>query len=103
MDVLKLATNPDVIGDLYYSRWQNLPSPAFSALQGSRADSLLTRVSEMIASGRARPSIPEYVKVSRQLQRMFRDAISGDEPADDIVSRTARFISVVAELPCRSG
>jgi hypothetical protein len=56
----------------------------------------------MIASGRARPSIPEYVKVSRQLQRMFEAAIFGGEPVDDIVSRTARFIGVVAELPCRS-
>ncbi|MGD2143140.1 MAG: extracellular solute-binding protein [Anaerolineae bacterium] len=102
MDVLKLATDPDVIGDLYRSTRQNLPNPSFNAMLGSDADALTTRVSEMIASGRARPSIPEYVKVSRQLQRMFEAAISGDEPVDDIVARTAEFIGVIAELPCQS-
>ncbi|MGD2178617.1 MAG: extracellular solute-binding protein [Anaerolineae bacterium] len=102
VDVLKLATDPAVIGDLYRSTRQNLPNPSFNAVQGARADPLLARVSDMIASGRARPSIPEYVKVSRQLQRMFEAAIFGGEPVDDIVSRTARFIGVVAELPCRS-
>jgi ABC-type glycerol-3-phosphate transport system substrate-binding protein len=100
-DVVELATDPEVIGNLYHARWQNLPSPAFNALQDSYVDSLLTRVSGMIASGRARPSIPEYVKVSRQLQSMFEAVISGGEPADDTVPRTARFISVIVELPCR--
>jgi ABC-type glycerol-3-phosphate transport system substrate-binding protein len=102
MDVLRLATDPHVIGDLYRSMRQNLPNPSFNAVQGPNAGSLLTQVSQMIAAGRARPSIPEYVKVSRQLQRMFEVGISGREPVDDIVSRTARFIGVVAELPCRS-
>jgi ABC-type glycerol-3-phosphate transport system substrate-binding protein len=102
MDVLQLATDPDVISDLYRSTRQNLPNPSFSAMQGSDADPLPTRVSEMVASGRARPSIPEYVKVSRQLQGMFEAAISGGEPVDDIVSTTGKFIGVVAELPCQS-
>jgi ABC-type glycerol-3-phosphate transport system substrate-binding protein len=102
MDVLRLATDPDVIGDLYRSARQNLPNPSFSAVEGPSAKLLLAQVSQMIAAGRARPSIPEYVKVSRQLQRMFEVGISGREPVDDIVSRTARFIGVIAELPCRS-
>jgi ABC-type glycerol-3-phosphate transport system substrate-binding protein len=102
MDILKLATDPDVIGDLYRSRRQTLPNPSFNPMPAARTESLLTRVSEMIMSGRARPSIPEYVKVSRQLQRMFEAAISGVEPVDDIVSRTAKFIGVITEIPCRS-
>jgi maltose-binding protein MalE len=100
-DVLKLATDPDVIGHLYRSARENLPSLSTSATRGPDADPLLMRVSEMIASGRARPSIPEYVKVSRQLQRMFETAISGSEPVDDVVLRTAKFIGVVSELPCQ--
>jgi maltose-binding protein MalE len=102
MDVLKLATDSDVIGDLFRSTRQHLPNPSFKAMLGPNADPLLTRISEMIALGRARPSIPQYVKVSRQLQRMFEAAISGGEPVDDIVSTTAKFIGVVAELPCQS-
>jgi hypothetical protein len=55
----------------------------------------------MIASGRARPSIPEYVKISRQLQGMFETAISTTASIDEIVRRTAEFIGVISERPCR--
>jgi maltose-binding protein MalE len=103
MDVLQLATDPDVISDLYRSGQQNLPNPAFNLVQGVEPDPLLKLVTEMIASGRARPAIPEYVKVSRQLQGMFEAAISGEDTVEDIVQRTAEFVSVIAELPCDSG
>jgi hypothetical protein len=33
---------------------------------------------------------------------MFQAAISGGEPVDDIVARTAKFIGVIAELPCQA-
>jgi hypothetical protein len=57
----------------------------------------------MIALGRARPSIPEYVKVSRQLQSMFETAISTTASIDEIVRRTAEFIGAISERPCRLG
>jgi hypothetical protein len=50
----------------------------------------------MVASGRARPSIPEYFKVSRQLQAMFEAAISDSAPVEEIVRRTAEFVSVIS-------
>ena len=101
-DVLKLATDPDVIGDLYRTARQSTPNPHSGSLPGSDTDPLLKKVSQMVASGRARPSIPEYVKVSRQLQRMFETTISSAEPIDDIVQRTSEFIGVIADLPCRA-
>lgn len=100
-EVLQVATDPDVVGDLYCSMWLSLPGPAFDSRLDPEADSLLTQVSQMIAGGRARPSIPEYVKVSRQLQAMFEATISGDDPVEQIVRRTTEFISVITELPCQ--
>lgn len=99
MDVLKVATDPNVVGDLYRSMLQSSPSPSFNALLTPNADPLLRWTSRMIASGCARPSIPEYVKVSRQLQAMFEAAISETTPVDEIVRRTAEFISVISERP----
>jgi predicted patatin/cPLA2 family phospholipase len=55
----------------------------------------------MIAAGRARPSIPEYYKVSRQLQAMFEAATSDSVPVDDSVRRAAEFIAVISERPYR--
>ena len=108
MDVLKVATDPDVVGDLYRSMLQSSPGPSFNVLDGQRspteppdAEPLLTWTSHMIASGRARPSISEYIKVSRQLQAMFETAVSETAPVDEIVRRAAQFISVISERPCQ--
>jgi ABC-type glycerol-3-phosphate transport system substrate-binding protein len=99
MDVLRVAISPSIIGDLYCSMLQNSPCPSFRDFISPEAEPLLTQTSRMIASGRARPSIPEYVKVSRQLQAMFEAAISGTAPVDEIVQRTSEYVSVISERP----
>ena len=42
----------------------------------------------------------EYFKVSRLLQAMFEDAISGTRSLEEIMRRTAEFVGVITELPC---
>jgi len=101
MDVLKTVTDPNVVGMLYRSILQNLPSPSFNALLNPETDPLLTQTSRMIASGHARPAIPEYVKISRQLQSLFEATLSNSAPIDDIVHRTAEFIGAISERPCQ--
>lgn len=95
MEVLRSAIHPDVVGDLYCSMLQSLPCLSFDAFLSPQAEPLLTRVSSMIAAGRARPSIPGYFRVSRQLQAMFEAAIADSAPVDDIVRRAAEFIGVI--------
>jgi ABC-type glycerol-3-phosphate transport system substrate-binding protein len=99
MDVIRLATDSDVMGDLFRSTRQNLPIASFNARLGPDASPLLARIAEMTASARARPSIPGHVKISRQLQAMFAEAISGTAPIDEIAQRTATFIGVISERP----
>lgn len=96
MNVLKLAIRPDVVGDLYRSMLQNSACPSFDNFLGPEAEPLLTQTASMIAGGHARPSIPEYFKVSRQLQSMFEAAISETAPVGEIVRRTAEFIGVIS-------
>jgi multiple sugar transport system substrate-binding protein len=102
VEVLKLAVRPGTVGELYRSLLQNSPYLSFDGFINPKADPLLTQVSRLIASGRARPSTPEYFKVSRQLQAMFESAISSTKPIDQIAQRTAEFLSVITELPCQS-
>jgi multiple sugar transport system substrate-binding protein len=96
IDILKAATDPHVVGDLYHAMLQDSACPSFNDFLSPGADPLLTKTSCMIASGRPRPSIPEYFKVSRQLQAMFEAAISDSTPVDEIVRRAAEFISVIS-------
>jgi maltose-binding protein MalE len=99
MDVLRVAISPNIIGDLYCSMQQNSPCPSFRDLISLQAEPLLAQTSRMIASGRARPSIPDYIKVSRQLQAMFEAVISSNTPVDEIVQRTTEYVSVISERP----
>ncbi|MDY6875766.1 MAG: extracellular solute-binding protein [Chloroflexota bacterium] len=97
LDVLKTAISPDVTGDMYRAILQNSPCPSFNDFLSPEAETLLTRVSRMIESGFARPSVPGYFRVSRQLQAMFEAAISDSMPIDEIVRRKAELISVISE------
>jgi ABC-type glycerol-3-phosphate transport system substrate-binding protein len=96
MEVLQTAVSHEVVGELYRSMLQSSPSSSFNAFFDPETDPLLTQISAMIASGRARPSIPEYFRVSVQLQAMFEAAISGSTPVDEITRRTAEFVSVIS-------
>jgi hypothetical protein len=78
---------------------QNSPCPSFRDFISPEAEPLLAQTSRMIASGRARPSIPEYVKVSRQLQAMFEAVITSTTPIDEIAQRTTEYVSVISERP----
>ena len=101
MDVLRTAVSPSTIGDLYRSMLQSLPNPSFNDLITPDAEPLLAQVARMIASGRARPAIPEYFKVSRQLQAMFEAVFATAAPVEEISRRTAEFIGAISERPCR--
>ncbi len=101
MEVLRFATDPAQVGESYRELLQVLPNPSFNRLVSPNGAPLLAWVSEMIPLGRARPSIPEYVKVSRQLQAMFERTFSDPMPIEALVRRTAEFISVICEVPCR--
>jgi multiple sugar transport system substrate-binding protein len=105
MMALRLATDPEIVGGLYCSMLQSSPRLSFDEvlnLETDESDVLLRQTSRMIASGRARPSIPEYFKVSHQLQAMFEAAISSAKPIDELTRRTAEFISVLTGRPFRS-
>jgi len=101
MDLLRVATDPAIVGELFRTMWYNSPNPSFNETLSPDSEPLLAWTGRMLASGRARPSIPEYVKVSRQLQAMFEAAIAETVPIDQIARRAAEFIGVISERPCR--
>lgn len=92
LDILRLAVKPEIVGEVYDAMMLSLP---YIPPEGGRGNPLLTNLSKMIMSGRARPLIPEYVIISRQLQSMFEAAVSGSAPVDEIVHRAAEFIGLV--------
>ncbi|MCX8066239.1 MAG: extracellular solute-binding protein [Anaerolineae bacterium] len=102
MEVLRFATDPVRIGERYRELLQILPNPSFNRMISSNEMPFLAWVAGMMPLGRARPSIPEYVKVSRQLQMMFERTFSEPMSVEMLARRTAEFISVICEMPCRA-
>ncbi len=101
VDLIKLATTQEVVGDLYRSLLLSSPSPTFNACAVVEPASLLAQTSRLVATSRARPSISEYARVSRQLQVLFEAALTASAPLDELVSRAAEFIGVLVERPVR--
>jgi ABC-type glycerol-3-phosphate transport system substrate-binding protein len=99
-ELLRVASNAQVVGNVYRSVLLASASPSFNAALPAGGELPLNVVTQMVAYGRARPSIPDYVRVSRQLRAMFESAISTSIPVEEIVYRCAQFIAVISERPC---
>lgn len=101
MEVIRFATDPQRVSGYYREMLQILPRPSFNRMVAADTEPLLAWVSEKIAWGRARPSIPDYARVSRQLQRMFETTISEATPVEQITRHTAERIAVITDMVCR--
>jgi hypothetical protein len=98
-DLLQMATDPDYVGSLNRSMLQNSPRPSFDAYLDRERDGFLSQVSQMVVTGRARPSVTEYHLVSRRLQDMFEATLASTDPVEEIVQRADEFIRVVGDRP----
>lgn len=101
MEVLRFATEASELAPYYRALLQILPHSSFNQHVASREAPLLSWVAEHMASGYSRPAIPDYIKVSRQLQLMFESLFSEATPVEALTRRTAEFISVLTEMPRR--
>jgi ABC-type glycerol-3-phosphate transport system substrate-binding protein len=102
MGILKLAADKDLIADFCRMTYQNSPRPSMRDVFTPDVSPLLSKTSRLLGAARARPVMPEYVKVSAQLQTMFEAVITNTASCGDAVRRAAEFIGAIAGLPLRS-
>jgi hypothetical protein len=100
-DLLEVALDPLVVGDLYRSLMAASPHWDYRGNAGVVMRALSEVTLRGLSAARARPRFLDYFKVSRQLQTMFELALSSTMPIEDIVQQTAQFISVISERPCQ--
>jgi ABC-type glycerol-3-phosphate transport system substrate-binding protein len=63
------------------------------------ADSFLVETARIARDAQIRPPIPEYARVSAQLQRMVADVLAGRRTPGEAVARTAELIAAITGLP----
>jgi ABC-type glycerol-3-phosphate transport system substrate-binding protein len=100
LGLLKTATRGDLILDFCRLTLQQTPRPSLRTVFSRQSEPFLAETAQFLSAARARPPIPDYAKVSRQLQRMFDLVLTTDTPIPEIVARTSEFISVISEVPC---
>ncbi|MBN1179442.1 MAG: extracellular solute-binding protein [Anaerolineae bacterium] len=102
MGLLETAMRPDLMLDFCRLTWQQTPRVSFARYFGATAEAFLSHTARMLALARARPALPEYAKVSRQIQHMIEAVLTTDRAIPEIVARTSEFISVISDVPCHT-
>ncbi|NJJ39549.1 extracellular solute-binding protein [Paenibacillus apii] len=99
MEILKIVTGPELMKEFVVDTAQN--SPRISVTEGLDKDKdwFLAETGKFLYDANVRPVIPEYAKVSEQIQKMIESAVSGKTPADQAVTEAAKAISDVTGLP----
>lgn len=99
LEIVKLVTGPDLMYEFNAATGQNPPRQSVVEKLDPEENWLLVETSEMLYQARVRPIIPEYAKVSEQLQIMMEQAVSGQMSAADAVAKAAEAISIITGLP----
>ena len=99
IEILKLAAHKDRVAEYGPMTHQN-PSRSFiREVFTPNGTSSLSKTSRLLSAARARPSTPDYFKVSEQLQNMFERVITNVAPAEQTVRQAAEFIGAITGLP----
>lgn len=103
LELIARANRPDILV-AYCARTGQHPGmrSATEALEHEH-EPFLTRTAALFAHARPRWPIPEYSRVSFQLQRMFESAIRGELDPEQAVARAATVIAGITGLPERGG
>jgi ABC-type glycerol-3-phosphate transport system substrate-binding protein len=101
LELVARATRPDVLKDFCIQTGQNPATISGAVAIEQHDEPFLSATSHMFAYARPRWPIPEYTRVSLQIQRMFESAITGELEPDAAVARAATVIAGITGLPER--
>jgi ABC-type glycerol-3-phosphate transport system substrate-binding protein len=101
MDILKLAADENLSAGFGLTTFLDSSRTPGRGVFTSHVFPLSSKTSRLLSAARARPSTPEYFKVSKQLQAMFESVITNTASAEQAVRRAAEFIGAITGLPLR--
>jgi multiple sugar transport system substrate-binding protein len=101
MDILKLAVEKNLSAGFGLTTYVDSLGTRSRGVFTPHAFPLSSKTSRLLRAARARPSTPEYFKVSKQLQVMFESVITNTTSAEHAVRRAAEFIGAITGLPLR--
>jgi ABC-type glycerol-3-phosphate transport system substrate-binding protein/DNA-binding transcriptional regulator YhcF (GntR family) len=101
LELVARANRPDVLKDYCAVTGQHAATISATRALEHAHEPFLTGTATLFAHARPRWPIPEYTRVSLQLQRMFESAILGELDPAESVARAATVIAGITGLPER--
>jgi multiple sugar transport system substrate-binding protein len=102
LDLVKRLVASDLLTAFNRATGQVPPRRSIIERLDPQLDDFLVETARIAGAARIRPPIPEYARVSAQLQRMVADVLTGRRAPDEAVSRTAEVIAAISGLPLSS-
>jgi ABC-type glycerol-3-phosphate transport system substrate-binding protein len=95
MEILKIVTSSELMRRFCQVTGRNPTRVSVAKNLDPQKDWFTHETSKLLCKARLRPSIPQYAKVSEQLQMMFENAISGRLGPDEAVRKAKEIIEAL--------
>lgn len=95
LELLKMASGQKLMGEFCRRTGQNPPRISVANALNLKRDWFLCETSKFLYKARTRPAIPEYAKVSEQLQIMTENVVSCRMSIKEAVKKASEIIEVV--------
>lgn len=97
--LLDLAGREEILGPFCERTGHHPPQIAVAHNLAQAGNGFLARAAPLLEIARSRPAIPEFARVSEQIQALVEDCLTGRRSVEEAVPRTAELIAAITGLP----
>jgi ABC-type glycerol-3-phosphate transport system substrate-binding protein len=97
--LLDLAGQDEILGPFSLRTAHHPPRIATAHNLAQAGNGFLGQTASLLKIARARPSIPDFARVSEQFQTLVEDCLTGRRAVTQAVPRTAEMIAAITGLP----
>ncbi len=99
--LLDLAGRDEILGSFNLRTAHHPPRIAVAQNLAQAGNDFLAQTASLLKIARARPSIPDFARVSAQFQSLVEDCLTGRRSVDRAVPRTAEMIAAITGMPLK--
>jgi ABC-type glycerol-3-phosphate transport system substrate-binding protein len=99
--LLDLAGRDEILGPFSLRTAHHPPRIGTAHNLAQAGNGFLAQTASLLEIARARPSIPDFARVSAQFQALIEDCLTGRRSVEQAVPRTAEMIAAITGLPLK--
>lgn len=99
--LLDLASQDEILGPFSLRTAHHPPRITTAQNLAQAGNGFLAQTASLSKIARPRPSIPDFARVSAQFQALVENCLTGRQPIEQAVPRTAEMIAAITGLPLK--